>query len=214
MAATTLSLLILGYYLYLENDMKDVSDTITTAIGMSINDVEKYSQVPVKFIHSTNGDGYAEYHDNVPHDLKVVSGKLDFVLTNMKSIGMYSVDGKLQHIDDRPSARLMLLDDALRWSDHVIQLLDESGWKRDTDPRMTLYAGELGVSFSSTDELRKAFLTKDQAIKLKRIRIATWRNGQEVVNLEIARNPYFNMPKGELAEDQVYFATIYIGVDK
>jgi hypothetical protein len=69
---------------------------------------------------------------------------------------MQAIAGNLHHVDDRPSASLMFLDDALHWSDNVIPVLDQSGWKRDADPCMALYSGELGVSFSSMPELRKA----------------------------------------------------------
>ncbi|MBC7814163.1 MAG: hypothetical protein H7175_23615 [Burkholderiales bacterium] len=186
---------------------------IITSIGMPIGDLEESSQIFLKFAPSSNGDGYAEYHDDISHDLKVVSGKLDFVLPDLHSISMQAINGKLHHVDDRPSASLMYLDDALRWSNSVIAVLDKSGWRRDTDPRMHLYSGELSVSFSSMDELRKAFLDPKLATGLKRVRVATWRNGRERVNLEIARNPYFNLPKRKLIGDRVYFATIYIGLD-
>ena len=213
LTATALSLVIASYW-FMEKHEKGPSAMIATSIGMSIGDVEKSSQIPVQFVPASNGDGYAEYHNNIPHDLKVVSGKLNFVLLDMRSIGMQAIDGKIRHIDDRPSATLMFLDDALHWSESVIPVLDQSGWKRDTNPRLALYSGELGVNFSSMAEVREAFLDQKLAIGLKRVRIATWRNGRELVNLEIARNPYFNLPKRELIGDQIYFATIYIGEDE
>jgi hypothetical protein len=214
LVVATLSLAIIIGSRFMEKHEKSVSGAIHASLGMSIGDVERSSQVPVKFMLSASGDGYAEYHGNIPHDLKVVSGKFSFVLPGMQSLAMQGIDGKLQYVDDRPSASLMFLDNALRWSDSVIQVLDQSGWRRDTDSRMTLYAGELGVSFPSAAALRNTLLDKELAIRLKRVRIATWRNGREFVKLEIARNPYFSTPKGDLIEDQVYFTTIQIGLDQ
>lgn len=210
---SALSLAIIGLYLFIEYDNRS-RGVISVSIGMPIADVENRLTVPVTFTNSSNAGGYAEYHDDIRHDLKVVSGKVVFVLPNMNSVAMQAIDGRLRHVDDRPSASLMSLDDVLRWTENTSSLVDKSGWKRDPDSRMRLYSGELGVSFSSTSELRKAFFDQDLAIRLKRVRVATWRRGNELVNLEIARIPYFDPPKRHLTEDQVYFATIYIGLDQ
>ena len=212
--AAALSLVVASLYWPMKNHEKGLPGMITASIGTSIEDVEKTSQIPVKFIPVSNGGGYAEYHSNIRHDLKVLSGKLHFILPDMRSIAMQAIDEKVSHIDDRPSATLMFLDDALRWTESVIPIVDQSGWKRGADPRLALYSGELGVTFSSVAELREAFLEQKLAIGLKRVRIAAWTNGKEFIRLEIARVPYFNLPKRELIGDQIYFATIYIGLDQ
>lgn len=192
---------------------RDAPAEIAISLGMPVNVIERNAQTFVRFTWSSNLDGYAEYHNDVQHDLKVESGKLKFVLQGMKSIAMQAVDGKLQHMDDRPTTSLIFLDDAIFWSESVTKVLDQSGWHRDTDPRLNFYSGELGQSFSSIGELRKAFLENNFASNLNRMRIATWRNGREYVHLEIARVPYLSSPKRPLIEDQVYFPTITVALD-
>ena len=191
---------------------KSASNTIFTSIGMSIEDIEMRSTSSLKFVKDSNG--YSEYQENISHDLKVVSGKLVFVLPKMQSIAMQAIDGKLVHVDDRPSVGLLSLDEALRWSESVISLMKKTGWREDTSLQMTLYSGELGLSFPSTAALRKAFLNPKMASGLTRIRVATWRNGADIVRLEIVRKGPVNLAIRNLAEDKVYFATVYIGADK
>lgn len=192
---------------------RDASAEIDISLGMPVNVIEQNPQIPVRFTLSSDQDGYAEYHEDISHDLIVKSGKLKFVLPSMKSVAMQAVDGKLHYLDDRPSTSLMVLDDAILWTESVIKVLDQSGWKRDADPRMNFYSGELGISFSSIDGLRKAF-RENESTRLKRIRVATWRNGKEHVNLEVARIPIFSFSKQIPVENKVYFATIAVALDQ
>jgi hypothetical protein len=213
-ASLILALGFTGFNWQLDRHEKCVVGMISTSIGMSITHIERASGVPIKFVPSSDIAGYAEYHENIPHDLEVISGELRFVLPNMYSVAMQVVDGKLQHIDDRPSAGLMVLEDALRSSNSITQVMDQSGWKRDKGPTMELYSGDLLTSYQSISQMRDAFLNLSLTDKLRGVRIGTWRHGKEKVNLELDRIPYFREPKHEIVNDQVYFVTVVISRDQ
>lgn len=183
------------------------SETLAVGVGLSIEEVVERSSLPVRFEKSSE-ISYAEYHDEVLHNLRIIDGDLALVFPSMQSVAIQAIDGKISLFDDRPAKAGIALDEALDWVRKTTALIDKSGWVRNHDEYMTLYAGDLQKSYSAMSQLRRDFVDPASARKLKRARIATWHHDGSQMYLEILRRPYLTSPNVKMETDEVYYPTI------
>ncbi|NIA00505.1 hypothetical protein [Massilia sp. CCM 8734] len=106
---------------------------VSVGLGMTASDVARDSASRVIF-HEVMPDGMrSEYHEDFAHELRYVHPVRGFSISGMESIAMIMENSAVNHIDDRPSSRMMSLDAGLAWCERTAAIIDKAGWTRDKD---------------------------------------------------------------------------------
>ena len=122
------------------NSGKNTLPTVSVTLGMPIQQVETGSTAHVRFYNSVSKTPSDEFHKDIPHQLNYVHPTLGFVIPDMKQIAIFSTNGKVDHISDRPSGLILSIDEAIHLCELYTKKIDAAGWTRRTEAARNLYS--------------------------------------------------------------------------
>jgi len=137
---------------------KNVLPLVSVSLGMSIQQVETGSVAGVRFYNSVSKEPSDNFHNDIPHQLNYVHPTRGFVIPDMDQIAIFSKNGKVTEISDRPIGLILSIDETIRLCSLYTGIIDNAGWQRKTTHTSNLYSFSPMRNYVSLDEVKSTFL--------------------------------------------------------
>lgn len=182
---------------------------IKASLGMNTAEVEKKSSAGIRFSKTAIGTADSRVlHALIPHRFIYEHSHLGFALPEAKGISMFSMAGRVEQIDVNPQLKFLNIDAAIERCRELITLLDQKGWKRDRRHFKNLYSGDTLKTYGSLGSIKNVFLDPDFDDKFEGVRLASWKNNVEEIELQLERKRYHEKAPADRYNEKKYLITL------
>ncbi|HEY6529565.1 MAG TPA: hypothetical protein VIZ65_12800 [Cellvibrionaceae bacterium] len=192
---------------------EDILPVIAVSLGMTIQQVEAGSTGQVRFYNSVSQEPSDSFHKDIHHQLKYVHPNLGFTIPDMERLAISSYEDKVTIISDRPVSHFQTIDEVVALSNRYMDIIDKAGWQRARERTANLYSFDPTRNYASLDEVKAMFLDKTLNKSLQKVRVASWVNNKDCIEINIERSLHFTNPPAGGADEKEYLITIEFGFD-